>query len=426
MVTYHVPTLGTYVGFAVLLLLLSISAFISGSESAFFSLRPSDLEKMREVQESEGRFTHAFRMLDNQERLLATILITNNLVNVGIVILANYVTDTIVTFSESSVAGFLVKMVLITFLLLLFGEIMPKQFAAGRQLAYVRRADRLLYGFYLFWRPISSFLAWSVRKLNQRFTPRMQLSMDELGEALEITQGQLPEEDAILKRIVSYGHLEVSEIMRPRLDTVAVDRETDFEVLKNTVISSGYSRLPVYEETLDSVVGVLYVKDLLRYIDESADFDWFKLVRKAYFVPENKKINDLFTEFQRERIHLAIVVDEYGGTCGVVTLEDILEEIFGEIGDESDFATQLYTKLGDRCYRFVAKVQLNDLCKVLDIDDTILEDVRGEAETIGGLVLEQLGRFPERGEVLKLEEAGLTLTVESVSSRRIEQIKVEY
>lgn len=422
-VIFHAPSIGAVVGLAVLLLLLAMSAFISGSESAFFSLKPSDLHHMQEHQSEEVRYRLGLEMLNNQDRLLATILITNNLVNVGIVILSNYVTDTLVTFSNSAVAAFLVKMVAITFLLLLFGEIMPKHLGASRPLAYAGSAARILYGFYLFWGPIAKLLARSVSRMNQRFTPRVQLSMDELGEALEITKGHLQEEEAILKRIVTYGHIEVCEIMRPRLDTVAVEKNTDYNTLKETVLASGYSRVPVYEDTLDTVVGILYVKDLLQHIDEPSTFDWFRLVRKAYFVPENKRINHLFAEIQRNHIHMAIVVDEYGGTCGVITLEDILEEIFGEIGDESDATTELYTKINDHSYRFQAKIQLNDLCKILEIDDAIFDDMRGEAETLGGLILEVLGEFPKRNAVL--EVAHLRLTVEAVSKRRIETVRVD-
>lgn len=423
-VQFHAPTWGLGIGIVVLLGLLLTSAFISGSESACFSLKPKDLEHMRRERASVPAYGLALSMLECQDRLLATILITNNLVNIGVVILSAYITDGLVSFAEALVAGFIVKVVLITFLILLFGEVLPKLLGTARPVLYLRKAARPLYFLYCMLKPFSILMARSVSRINQRLTPKLDLSMEELGEALDITQGHLPEEEAMLKRIVHYGDIEVSEIMKPRMDVIAVDVEESYAAIRVPVLASGYSRIPAYRGSLDQVEGVLYVKDMLPYIDETGGFDWVKLLRPSYFVPENKKIDDLLKEFQEQKIHMAIVVDEYGGTCGIITLDDILEEVFGEIGDEGKHKEDLYRRLGERSIDFEAKIQINDLCKVLGIDDAQLDEARGESETLAGLVLELLGRFPEVGEVIKVQ--GLTLTVEVVDARRIERIRVDY
>ena len=269
-------------------------------------------------------------------------------------------------------------------------------------------------------------MAYSARRMNERFAPHLDLAMDQIEEALEITKeenGNSDEESLLIKRLAHYGKIDVCEIMHPRVDVIALDFEAPYTEVKKQVIATGYSRIPVYKESFDSIVGVLYVKDLLPYIDENDSFIWTSLLRPAYFVPENKKIDELLTEFQTQRIHLAIVVDEYGGTCGVVTLEDILEEVLGEIADESDGVEKMYTQLDTHTYRFDAKILINDFCKIIGRPDTDFDEIRGEAETLAGLVLEKLERFPEQGEVVYIEN--LKLTIEAVTNRRIEQIRVE-
>ncbi len=418
------PTLGLWLGLGVLLVLLCGSAFMSASESAFFSLSPSELETMEREQEGTSGYRLALRMLAHPDRLLASILIMNNAVNVGIVLLGDYVVTGLVRFEDAGATEFLVKVVLITFLLLLFGEIFPKNIGLVFALPYVRFAGRSIHFFYRMTSPLAGPLSRMVSSMHQRFAAPPNLSMDELGHALDITQGKLSDDGGILRRIVHFGEIEASEIMRPRIDVVAIDVEGDFESVKALITSSGYSRIPAYEGTLDTVVGILYVKDLLPYLDAPAGFNWVQLIRSAYYVPENRPINSLFSDFQHRRIHMAVVVDEYGGTSGIITLEDVMEEVFGDIVDESDAEAKLYTQLGEGVYRIDAKMQLNDLSKLLGLeDDDIFQDVRGEAETLGGLVLEVLGRFPEVGQTLKV--AGLTLTVEQMGKRRIEYIKVE-
>lgn len=420
------PTGGVLLGLAILVLLILGSGFVSGSEASFFSLHATQIDVLEEQKEKHPQYKLALKMLAAEERLLATILIANNLINIGIVILAAYITDSLVSFEDAALEGFLIKVVLITLVLLLFGEVLPKQLGSSRPLRYVHFAARPLYGFYVILSPFARLLALSARRMNERFAPHLDLSMDQIEEAIEITKKDnesADEESLLIKRLAHYGKIDVCEIMRPRVDVFALDFETSYSEVKEQVIASGYSRIPVYKESFDTVVGLLYIKDLLPYIDAGGDFNWTSLLRPAYFVPENKKIDELLTEFQTQRKHLAIVVDEYGGTCGVVTLEDILEEVLGEIADESDGVEKMYTQLDAHDYRFDAKILLNDFCKVIGRPDTAFDAIRGEAETLAGLVLEKLERFPEQGEVVLIED--LKLTVESVTNRRIEQIRVE-
>ena len=425
-IQFFAPTGGVILGLVILVLLVIGSGFVSGSEASFFSLHSIGLEILEEQKEKHPRYKLALKMLQAEERLLATILIANNLINIGIVILSAYITDSLVSFQDAELEGFLIKVVLITLLLLLFGEVLPKQLGASRPLRYVHFAARPLYCFYVVLSPFARLMAYSARRMNERFAPHLDLSMDQIEEALEITKeenGNSDEESLLIKRLAHYGKIDVCEIMHPRVDVFALDFETPYTEVKKQVIATGYSRIPVYKESFDTIVGVLYVKDLLPYIDENDSFVWTSLLRPAYFVPENKKIDELLTEFQTQRIHLAIVVDEYGGTCGVVTLEDILEEVLGEIADESDGVEKMYTQLDARTYRFDAKILLNDFCKIIGRPDTDFDEIRGEAETLAGLVLEKLERFPEQGELVYIED--LKLTIEAVTNRRIEQIRVE-
>ncbi|PID89959.1 MAG: hemolysin [Bacteroidetes bacterium] len=424
LVQLYAPTLGVALAMLVLGLLLLTSAFISGAEAAAFSLKPADYDDMRRDEERVQSYKLSLQMLANQNRLLATILITNNLVNIGIVILSAFITDGLFSFEDSPVLGFVVQVVLITFLILLFGEVLPKLLGTAKPLLYLQYVARPLYSLYVVLKPFSLLMAGTVSRINEHMAQReSSLSMEDLGDALEITKGQI-EDQAMLKRIVDYGSIEVSEIMKPRIDAVGVDIDEDYATLKALMLESGYSRIPAYRESFDKVEGVLYIKDLLPYIDRGNDFDWVRLLRPAMFVPENKRLGALFYEFQQERIHFAVVVDEYGGTSGIVTLEDVLEEVFGEIQDESDDRERLYTRIGERAIRFEAKIQINDLCKVLGLSIHALDEVRGESETLAGLVLEQLGRFPTRGE--ELEVGGLKLKVVEVNKRRIEIIRVDY
>lgn len=414
------PSVGIIIGFFVLAGLLLLSSLVSGSESAFFSLSPANLKELEGNGSKTSRIV--LELLHKPEQLLASILISNNFINVSIVILSTFLTNTLVDFSEAPIFGFIVQVVVITFILLLFGEIMPKILATSKALSFARFMAVPLHFVVKVLHPLNYLLVSSTAQVSKRFVPRRNLSIDELSDALDITSGQHPEERKILRGIVTFGHTDVREIMKPRLDVVAVDISSGFNKLKSVVVESGYSRIPVYEQSFDEIKGVLYVKDLLPYIDEPDSFQWQKLLREPYFVPESKKINVLLSEFQSNRIHLAVVVDEYGGTCGIVSLEDILEEIVGEISDESDDEVSLYTKIDDFNYFFEGKILLNDFSKVLNVEDSIFDNVRGEAETLAGLILEITGYLPKKNDVI--EQGIFKFTIDSVDNRRIKKVKV--
>lgn len=419
-ISFYPITWGIILGFVVLVVLLVLSSLVSGSESAFFSLSPVNLKYLQDNPSKTNMVVQ--QLIEEPEHLLASILIANNFINVGIVILSTYITNTIVDFSQSPVIGFIVQVVIITFILLLFGEIIPKILATSKALSFSRFMAYPLLVITKIFKPFNYLLVSSTAQMSKRFSQKRNISIDELSDALDITSGQHPEEKKILKGIVTFGHTEVREIMKPRLDVVALDITTGFNKLKSVVVESGYSRIPVYEHSFDEVRGVLYVKDLLPYINEPDDFNWQQLLREAYFIPESKKINVLLSEFQASRIHLAIVVDEYGGTCGIVSLEDILEEIVGEISDESDEEISLYTKIDDNNYLFEGKILLNDFAKVMNVSDSIFDDVRGEAETLAGVILEIMGYLPNKHDTIT--HKFFKFTIDSVDNKRIRRIKV--
>ncbi len=413
-------TVGITFGFVALVILLLISGLISGSESAFFSLSPHDLNNLNNETNKRNKFI--LELLEKPEQLLASILIANNLVNVGIIILSAYLSRSVISFNDAPVLEFVFQVVVITFLLLLFGEILPKILANSKALSFSRLMALPLIVLTNIFRPLNYLLVHSSVHVGRRLIPRRNISMDELGDALDITSGHHPEERKILKGIVNFGHTEVREIMKPRLDVVALELATGFNKLKAVVVESGYSRIPVYEQSFDSIRGVLFVKDLLPYINEPDTFAWQALLREPYFIPESKKINALLSEFQTNRIHLAIVVDEYGGTCGIVTLEDILEEIVGEISDESDEEVSLYTKIDENNYLFEGKILLNDFYRVVNVDDSLFDSVRGEAETLAGVILEITGRLPSKNDTINHKQ--FRFTIDSVDNKRIKRIKV--
>lgn len=400
--------------------MLIISALVSGSETAFFSLTPQSINRFKE---ERSKWNDAvLRLLSMQNYLLATILIVNNLVNICIVIVSNAIIDSVMVFSSEG-AEFGVKMVMVTFLLLLFGEIMPKIFASYNGEKFAKfTAIPLLFLKSLF-KPLSYLLIKSSHHINESLAKkRINISIDQLSNAIEITSDQTIEEKKMLSGIVNFVSTEVTEIMKPRIDMVAVDVDEDFAKVREIVISSGFSRIPVYEESLDNIKGVLYVKDMLPYITGSDDFEWQNLMRKPYFIPQHKKINDLLEEFQNNKVHLAIVVDEYGSTQGLVSLEDILEEIVGEISDESDGDESFYTKVSADTYIFEGKTHINDLLKVLSLEDDYLDSVKGDAETVAGLMLEVRRDFLKQGD--KVTARNLTLSVEKLDVRRIDKVKV--
>lgn len=399
------------------LCLLMVSALVSGAETSFFSLSHNDVRRIRERRSasSEG----VFKLLGNVELLLATILVVNNLVNICIVILTSNVIDATFTFLRFE---FLFKSVLVTFLLLLFGEILPKVFAQTVPVRFACFAARPLLVLRWIFYPLSYILVRTSSRISEKAAHRSELSLGELADAVDMTQSSSPEEHEMLSGIVNFANTEVQEIMKPRVDITAIEITEGYEHVKRVIIESGFSRIPVYEDEVDNIRGTLYVKDLLPYINHGDDFAWQRLIRKAYFVPEHKKINDLLAEFQSNKVHMAIVVDEYGSTLGLVSLEDIIEEIVGEISDESDTVESFYTRLDAKNYLFDGKTHIGDFERVLELEEDLFSDVKGEAETLAGLMLELKRDFPRKGDSFTTHD--IRFTVQEVEGHRIDKILV--
>lgn len=417
-----VPDMSAIISLLLAILLLCCSAFVSGSEIAFFSLRPNDLNLIGELKHSSDKKILSLR--EDTERLLATILIANNTVNVGIIMLLNYFFSRVIDFGNSEILEFLFMTVLLTFLLLLFGEIMPKIYSAQFTLKFCRIAAPVFVLIEkIFW-PLASLLVRSktlAAKIVQK--EKHAISVDELEQALELTDKEdIAEEQDMLEGIIRFGGEMAREIMTPRTDVVDLDLKTPFRDVLKCVIESNYSRIPVYAGTQDNIKGVLYIKDLLPHLNKPANFRWQSLIRPPYFVPETKMIDDLLRDFQTNKIHIAIVVDEFGGTSGIVTMEDIIEEIVGEINDEYDEEECQYVKLSENTYVFEAKTQLTDFNKILKIDDDTFKDVEGEADTLAGLLLEIKGEFPTLNEVIEYSQ--YRFQVLEMDDRRLLKIKV--
>ncbi len=402
---------------AVTFVLLTISALVSGSEVAFFSLTPRDLQEMRENPDSRNR--SILRMLSDVDGLLATILVTNNLVNICIVILTSNIMNELFVFTRFE---FLFKTVLVTFLLLLFGEILPKVFSQSNPRGFARMVVFPIRVFEWICYPLSYVLVRTGGRISRLASRNAEISMEELADAVDLARGSSQEEHQMLSGIVSFVNTEVEEIMRPRIDITALDIKSTYEQVKSVIIDSGYSRIPVYDEDLDNIKGALYVKDLLPYINCGDEFGWQQLLRKIYFVPKHKKIDDLLREFQESKIHVAIVVDEYGATQGLVSLEDILEEVVGEISDESDEDESFYERLSDNTYLFDGKTHIVDFERVIDAGEDIFADVQGRAETLAGLMLELRRDLLKKGDTV--EAHGIRFTVQKMDGRRVDKIKV--
>lgn len=414
-------TFGIVISIIIVLLLLFSSALISGSEVAYFSLSASDKQRLKKRGKTNKR---VLNNLENPEKLLATILVTNNFVNVGIIILTAYVTKNLVSFTNSPMLEFVFQVVLITFFLLLFGEIIPKIYASHFALRFAKLMALPLQTLETIFRPLNAILIYSTSFVNRRLQKhKKNISMYDISQALELTSDQeLSEEKDILEGIVKFGNKDVSEIMRPRVDVVSIDIKTGFNEVLDVINQSGYSRIPVYIDSFDNVKGILYIKDILPHSHKANLFRWQTLIRAQFYVPDTKKISSLLEEMQKTKIHLAIVVDEYGGTSGIVTLEDILEEIVGDITDEFDEEQHFFSKIGDHEFLFDAKVLLGDFYKILNCDDTIFNDVKGDADTLAGLILEIKGAIPRLHEEIKCKN--FKFTIEEVDNRRIKQIKV--
>ncbi|MBQ8889657.1 MAG: gliding motility-associated protein GldE [Bacteroidaceae bacterium] len=416
------PSVGAIVAIVLAVLLLFASGFVSASEIAFFSLTPNDLNDIEEENHSSDKYIKS--LLKDSERLLATILISNNFVNVTIIMLCNYFFAEVIDFGHSVILEFLVITVILTFLLLLFGEIMPKIYSAQHTLRFSRFAAPAISVLRKVFYPLSALLVRSGFLVNKLVSKKnYSLSVDELSQALELTdKAEISEESNILEGIIRFGGETAKEVMTPRLDMVDLEINTPFSEVLKCVVDNAYSRVPIYMDSRDNIKGILYIKDLLPHLNKGNNFRWQTLIRPAYFVPETKKIDDLLRDFQKNKIHIAVVVDEFGGTSGIVTMEDIIEEIVGEINDEYDDEEHSFVKLNDNVYVFEAKTLLSDFYKILKVDSEEFEDVEGEADTLAGLLLEIKGEFPKLHE--KLNFKNYQFEVLEMDDRRILKVKV--
>ena len=418
----NAPDFKIVIGLLVIIILLIGSALMSASEVAFFSFRPEDLENLKTNKDKKSKTV--LNLYNNPEKLLSTVLVANNTINIAIVLLAAFLSTRMFDFSSVPVLGFIINVVVITFLLLFFGEVMPKVYASRNHITLALFMAYPLTLLEKVFQPVTSLLIFSSSFVKRRTgTRRSNISMDDLSDALELTSEDFTEDEKILKGIVNFGNINVSAIMCSRIDVTAIDIRSGFDQIVPVIINSGFSRIPVYSGSFDSVKGILYAKDVLPFTNNPSSFKWQALLRPPYFVPETKKINDLLKEFQTKKIHMAVVIDEYGGTSGIVTLEDILEEIVGEITDESDDDQVLFRKLDEKTYIFEAKILLNDFCKVLNINEELFEEVRGESETLAGLILELTGEIPQKDQVIKYGD--FIFRIESADRRRIKEIRVE-
>lgn len=410
------------ISFALLFLLLVCSALISGAEVALFSLKRSDVEEG--LEQKSKRLEIIAKLLERPKKLLATILVANNFINIAIVILFAFLGDLIFEDIANAKIKFVVEVVVVTFLILLFGEILPKIYASRNNLKFATFMAYPLKVLDVILSPISlPMRSVSLGIHNKLGKQKSNLSVDQLSQALELTSQEdtTTEEHKILQGIVSFGNTDTKQVMRPRIDIFALKIEQKYLEIMPEIIENGYSRIPVYRDNMDTIEGILYVKDLLPYIDRK-QFDWTTLLREPFFVPENKKLDDLMAEFQEKKVHLAVVVDEYGGTSGLISLEDIIEEIVGDISDEFDDEDLMFSKLDDNNYVFEGKTALKDFYKIIKLeDDTAFEENKGEAETVAGFVLEISGSFPKLNSKINFEN--YVFTIEAMDIKRIKLVK---
>lgn len=406
--------------------LLLCSAMASSSETAYFSLQPNDINELESSSNRNEQLVLEIRQ--KPKTLLVTILITNNLVNISITIFSTYIMNMMFNLAVNPIAAFILNVVVVTSLILLVGEMIPKVYASKKAKSIAIMMAPILKVLIKIFKPLSKIFVASTSFIDTRLVKKSgTISLSDLSTAVDITteDGSSPEEKNMLKGIATFGEKEVSDIMRPRVNMFSVSMETNFEELMPMIIDKGFSRIPVCDKDLDDVKGMLYVKDLLPYVDDK-DFAWQNLIRPVFFVPENKKINDLFQDFRTKKIHIAIVVDEYGGTSGLVTLEDILEEIVGDISDEFDKEpeNEYYKRIDNDTYIFKAQISLIDFCKVFEIDDNYFEEIEGESDTLAGMILEKEGRIPETG--FKCNYKDFAMEIVESDNKRIIKIKVTY
>lgn len=404
--------------------MLLFSAMASSSETAYFSMQPNDINELESSSDRNSRLVLEIRQ--KPKTLLVTILITNNLVNIAITIFSTYIMNMMFNLVEYPVAAFVLNVVVVTSLILLFGEMIPKVYASKKAKSIALMMAPILRALIITFKPLSKIFVVSTSFIDKRAVKKTStISLSDLSTAVEITteEGASQDEKNMLKGIATFGEKEVSDVMKPRVNMFSVSLDTAFHDLMTQIVEKGFSRIPVYDKDLDDVKGLLYVKDMLPYV-EKADFEWQNLMRPAFFVPENKKINDLFQDFRAKKIHMAIVVDEYGGTSGLVTMEDIVEEIVGDISDEFDKEPENdnYKKIDDSTYIFKAQISLIDFCKILSVKDNYFEEIEGESDTLAGLILEKEGRIPEAGFTCTFKD--FTFEITEADNKHIIKIKV--
>ena len=415
-------TVGDSLIIVLVIILLIFSALINASEAAYFSLNASDRQKLKKTNKTDIRILNN---LENPEKLLATILIANSFVNICIIVLLVYFLNRLIIFQNLPVIEFIFQIVSISLLLMILGEILPKIYAIRAKLKLLRFMTYPLLLLGIIFRPLSKLFLISSSFVSRRLQNRNNnFSIDDISNALHLTTEQeLSEEKEILEGIVKFGNKSVSEIMRPRVDVISLEIKTPFQAVLDLIVDAGFSRIPVYSASFDNIKGILYIKDILPHSHKGGSFKWQSLIRPPFYVPETKKINSLLKEFQKNKVHLAVVIDEYGGTSGIVTLEDVLEEIVGEIVDEFDEEEHYYSKISANTFLFDGKTMLVDFYKISKSDDTVFEEVKGDADTLAGLILELKGEIPSLHE--KTEYKQFIFTIEAVDNRRIKQIKVE-
>jgi len=410
------------IGFVGIFILLFLSAIVSGAEVALFSLSQKDIDETLQDNLPKGKIIS--NLLDKPKKLLATLLVANNFLNIGVVILFSFIGQNIFDDISSPVLKFILEVILVTFLILFFAEVLPKVYASRNNIKFAKWVaypisflDKLLSPISLPMRSVTLYLQHKLGKQKNSF------SINQLSQALELTdsEGTSKDEQKILEGIVSFGNTDTKQVMSPRIDIFGLEISESFEAIYPKIIEKGFSRIPVYRDNIDQIEGVLFVKDLLPHIDKK-EFDWTTLMREAFFVPENKKLDNLLKDFQSLKSHLAIVVDEYGGTSGLVSLEDVIEEIVGDISDEFDDENLNYSQIDEKNFLFEGKINLKDFYRIVDVEEDIFESHKGEAETLAGFILEILGNFPKKDQKIAFENC--VFTIETVDKKRVKQIKV--
>ncbi|MEO8535183.1 MAG: gliding motility-associated protein GldE [Flavobacterium sp.] len=410
------------IGFVGIFILLFLSAIVSGAEVALFSLSQKDIDDTLQENLSKGKIIS--NLLDKPKKLLATLLVANNFLNIGVVILFSFIGENVFANVESPAVKFILEVILVTFLILLFGEVLPKVYASRNNIKFAKWVaypvaflDKLLSPISLPMRSLTIYLQNKLGKQKNNF------SINQLSQALELTdsEGTSSEEQKILEGIVSFGNTDTKQVMSPRIDIFALEISESFQSICPKIIEKGFSRIPVYKDNIDQIEGVLFVKDLLPHIDK-IEFEWTSLIRDAFFVPENKKLDNLLKDFQSLKSHLAIVVDEYGGTSGLVSLEDVIEEIVGDISDEFDDENLNFSQIDEKNFLFEGKINMKDFYRIVEVNEDVFESRKGEAETLAGFILEILGNFPKKDQKVTFENC--VFTVEAVDKKRVKQIKV--